>query len=78
MTIFRLSLKAVAITFATFALAGVAVFLAQPKPIENATLGAEWQCSRTAFVLTTCAPRVQQASPAAESSSKVALRAPKV
>ena len=41
-------------------------------------LGAEWQCSRTAFVLTTCAPRVQQASPAAEGSSKVALRAPKV
>jgi hypothetical protein len=78
MTIFRLSLKAVAITFATFALAGVVVFLAQPKPIENAMLGAEWQCSRTAFVLTTCAPRVQQASPAAESSSKVALRAPKV
>jgi hypothetical protein len=78
MTIFRLCLKAVAITFATFVLAGVAVFLAQPRPIENAMLGAEWQCSRTAFVLTTCAPRVQQASPAAEGSSKVALRAPKV
>ena len=78
MTIFRLCLKAVAITFATVALAGVAIVLARPKPIDSAMLGAEWQCSRTAFVVTTCAPRVQQASPAAEGSSKVALRAPKV
>ncbi|MCP3466434.1 MULTISPECIES: hypothetical protein [unclassified Bradyrhizobium] len=74
MTIFRLSLRTLAITFATVALAGVAVFLAQPKPVESSLLGAEWQCSRTAFVLTTCAPRVQQA---ASASNKVALRAPK-
>ena len=78
MTFFRLSLKALAITFATVALAGVAIVLARPKPIESAMLGAEWQCSRTAFVVTTCAPRVQQASPAAETTGKVALRTPKV
>jgi hypothetical protein len=78
MTFFRLSLKALAITFATVALAGVAIVLARPKPIDSAMLGAEWQCSRTAFVVTTCAPRVQQPLPAAETTSKVALRAPRV
>jgi len=78
MTFFRLSLKALAITFAIVALAGVAIVLAQPKPIENAMLGAEWQCSRTAFIITTCAPRVQQASPGVQTTGKVALRAPKV
>jgi hypothetical protein len=74
MTIFRRSLRTLAITFATVALAGIVVFLAQPKQVESGLLGAEWQCSRTAFVLTTCAPRVQQA---ASASNKVALRAPK-
>ena len=74
MTIFRLSLRTLAITFATVALAGIAVFLAQPKSVDSGMLGAEWECSQTAFVLTTCAPRVQQAATA---SNKVALRAPK-
>ncbi|MGV7216835.1 hypothetical protein [Bradyrhizobium sp. UFLA05-112] len=74
MTIFRVSLRRLAITFATVALVGIVVYLAQPKPVESDLLGAEWQCSQTAFVLTTCAPRVQQATSA---SNKVALRAPK-
>ncbi|WFU37300.1 hypothetical protein QA640_22665 [Bradyrhizobium sp. CB82] len=74
MSIFQLSLRTLAITFATVALAGIAVFLAQPRSVESGVLGAEWECSRTAFVLTTCAPRVQQA---ASASNKVALRAPK-
>jgi hypothetical protein len=78
MTFFRLSLKALAITFATVALAGVAIALARPKPVDSAMLGSEWQCSRTAFVVTTCAQRVQQASPTAETTGKVALRAPRV
>ncbi|TPQ31329.1 hypothetical protein C2U70_24260, partial [Bradyrhizobium guangdongense] len=67
MTFFRLSLKALAITFAAIVLAGAAVDLARPKPIENAVLGNEWQCSQTAFLITTCAPRAQrQAVPAVE------------
>lgn len=79
MTLFRLSLKALAISFAAIALAGIALTLARPKPIENAVLGNEWQCSQTAFLITTCAPRAQQqAVPAAETTGKVALRAPKV
>ncbi|MBR0828496.1 hypothetical protein JQ596_23445 [Bradyrhizobium manausense] len=79
MTFFRLSLKALAIAFAAVALAGVALTLARPKPIENAVLGSEWQCSQTAFLITTCALRGQrQAVPAAETTGKVALRGPKV
>lgn len=79
MTSFRLSLKALAITFALVALAGAAVALARPKPIENAVLGNEWQCSQTAFLITTCAPRPQRAAvPAVETTGKVALRTPKV
>lgn len=73
-----LSLRTPAIFCAIVAVAGVLVVLGRPKPIESSVLGAEWQCSRTAFVLTSCAPRVQQASPGLERPSKVALRAPKV
>ncbi|MFK4622520.1 hypothetical protein ABIF50_005826 [Bradyrhizobium diazoefficiens] len=70
MMIFRLSLKALAITVAVAALAGAAFLLARPQPIESAVLGADWECSQTAFVLTTCAPRVREAIPAVETSRK--------
>jgi hypothetical protein len=66
MTFFRLSLKALAITLAAAALAGAVLLLARPQPIESGVLGATWECNRTAFVLTTCAPRVQQAIPTVE------------
>jgi hypothetical protein len=38
------------------AMAGAAVLLAMAAsvPVSNATLGNEWNCSKTAFVLTTC------------------------
>jgi hypothetical protein len=45
--------------------------LARPKPIESAVLGADWECTQTAFLLTTCAPR---ATPAVETSRKDAIR----
>ena len=64
MTFFPVSLKALAI-LAVAALAGVAVALTRPKPIDSAVLGSEWQCHKTAFVITTCALRTQsQAAPA--------------
>jgi len=74
MTISRPSLKALAIAVAVAALAGAALLLAGPQPIESAVLGADWECTQTAFVLTTCAPRVQQAIPAVETSRKEAIR----
>lgn len=75
MTFFRLSLKALAIAFTLVAVAGAALLLARPQPIESAVLGADWECTQTAFVLTTCAPRAQQAVPAVETSRKDAIRA---
>jgi hypothetical protein len=74
MTFFRLSVKALAVTFAAGALACAVVLLARPQPIDNEVLGASWQCSRTAFVLTTCAPRMQQAAPVIETSRKYAAK----
>ena len=71
MMISRLSPKALAIAVAVVALAGVALLLARPKPIESAVLGADWECTQTAFLLTTCAPR---ATPAVETSRKEAIR----
>jgi hypothetical protein len=32
----------------------LSVGLASPEPVAGAALGPEWQCSRSAFVLTTC------------------------
>lgn len=70
MIFFRLSLKAVAITVAAAAIAGGVLLLARPQPVENTLLGAAWECTQTAFVLTTCALRTQQAIPAVETSRK--------
>ena len=68
MTVFPLSLKALAI-LAIAALAGVAVALTRSKSIDSAVLGSEWQCHKTAFVITTCALRTQrQAVPALETA----------
>jgi hypothetical protein len=75
MRIFRLSLKVLAIAVAVAVLAGATLLLGRPQPIESAVLGADWECTRTAFVLTTCAPRDPQAIPAVETSRKDAIRA---
>lgn len=74
MTISRPSLKALAIAIALAGVAGTALLLARPQPIESAVLGADWECTRTAFVLTSCAPRVQEAIPAVETLRKDAIR----
>lgn len=74
MTFFRLSPKVLAITVAAAAVAGAALLAARPQPIESTVLGAAWECTQTAFVLTSCAPRAQQAIPAVETSRKQALR----
>ena len=69
MTFFPLSLKVLATTFVIAALAWGAVALTRPKPIDSAVLGSEWQCHKTAFVITTCALRTQrQAVPALETA----------
>lgn len=74
MTISRLSLKALAFTFAVAAVAGAALLLARPQPIDSAVLGADWECTQTAYVLTTCAPRTREAIPAVETLRKDAIQ----
>lgn len=74
MIFFRLSLKALAITVVAAALAGAVLLAARPQPIDSAFLGAAWECTQTAFILTSCAPRAQQAIPAVETSRKEALK----
>ena len=75
MIYFRLSLKALAVTIAAVAVVGAVLLAVRPQPIESTVLGAAWECTQTAFILTSCAPRVQQAVPAVETSRKEALRA---
>ena len=55
MTFFPVRLKVLATTFVIAALAWGAVALTRPKPIDSAVLGSEWQCHKTAFLITTCA-----------------------
>lgn len=74
MNLFRPSLKALAITVAVMAVAGAVLLAARPQSIESGVLGAAWECTQTAFILTSCAPRGQQAIPAVETSRKDALR----
>ncbi|MDA9529407.1 hypothetical protein [Bradyrhizobium sp. CCBAU 25338] len=77
MMTFRPSLKALAIAFVLASVTGAAVLFARPQPVESAVLGADWECSQTAFVFTTCAPRVQRAIPAVETSRKDATPPPR-
>jgi hypothetical protein len=58
---------------AAVTLTGAAAFLcfalAYPKPISSAALGAEWQCTRTAFVWTSCS-RIRSTEAVAQSVRK--------
>ena len=74
MIFFRRSLKALAIVVAAAAVAGAVLLAARPQPIESTVLGAAWECTQTAFILTSCAPRAQQAIPAVETLRKEAVR----
>jgi hypothetical protein len=35
-------------------IAGTAISVGRPQPVSDPRLGAEWQCSRAAFFITTC------------------------
>lgn len=74
MMLFRLRAKALAVIAAAVGLAGTVALVARPQTIESTVLGTAWECTVTAFVLTTCAPRLQQAVPSVETSRKVAVR----
>jgi hypothetical protein len=47
----------------------VAFGLVYPEPVQSAALGPEWQCTRLAFVGTTCTRVTRAGHPAALASS---------
>ena len=65
--------KTLTLFVALVTLAGAVAFLAisltRPVPVANASLGAEWQCHKTAFILTTCR-RIAYTQPVVESSEQ--------
>jgi hypothetical protein len=63
MIVFPLSLKALAILTIS-ALAGVAVALTRSESVDSAVLGSEWECHKTAFLITTCVRTQREAVPA--------------
>lgn len=74
MKFIRRSPRTLAVAALAVVFAGGAVALARPRPVTNAVLGAGWACSRTAFVVTTCAPTDPRPVPAVETSSKDSLK----
>ena len=69
-TLKNVVLAAAIVLFACVA-GGVAVGLAYPEPVSSAALGPDWQCSRMAFVWTTC-----KRLPHAKSASVRVVREP--
>jgi len=49
----RLMLSVAIVALAAIA-AALSIGLAYPEPVSSAALGPDWQCTRLAFVLTTC------------------------
>lgn len=59
----------VAIAALTGVVAYLSTGLVHPKPTFNAALGAEWQCSKTAGMVTVCT-KVHHARPLCDGSRK--------
>jgi hypothetical protein len=61
--------KIFAISIASLACAAALLWaaLANPQPVVDSMLGADWQCHRTMFFLTSCT-RIEQAVPTAQIS----------
>ena len=61
----RAFVLSVAIVALAFIAAAFSAGLAYPEPVSSAALGPDWQCTRLAFVLTTCRKLVRVETPAA-------------
>ena len=52
----------------------VAMGLMYPGPVSSGALGPDWQCTRLAFVLTTCSPVVRFQTASAETGKSACVR----
>jgi hypothetical protein len=68
---------AVAIALLACAAATAALGLAYPEPVSSAGLGPDWQCSRLAFVWTTCSRLKHAQSASARPAGEPACRRPR-
>jgi hypothetical protein len=59
----------VAIVTLAVVAAALSIGLAYPEPISSAALGPDWQCTRLAFVLTTCTRMVRRETASASPRS---------
>ena len=70
--------KTLALFVAIVTLAGAVAFglvsVTRPTPFSSATLGAEWQCHRTAFIMTTCRRAVRTEPVVVNSIHPICLR----
>ncbi len=55
----------------------LAIGLASPEPVSSAALGPDWECSRIAFVWTTCTRVQRAASTAVRVAKEPACRRPR-
>jgi hypothetical protein len=72
-----LALSVAILTLAVVA-AVVSIALAYPEPVSSAALGPDWQCTRHAFVLTSCSRIVRAPSASAGTRKDEACPQPTV
>jgi hypothetical protein len=68
-----LMLSVAIVTLAAIA-AALSIGLAYPEPVSSAALGPDWQCTRLAFVLTTCSRMVSGKAAIASAGKDPACR----
>ena len=71
--------RSLVLTAAAFALAGAvgvyATGVSHPEPVARSTLGPDWECTRLAFVFTTCSrAKHTEATPVRVAKSAVCTR----
>jgi hypothetical protein len=54
--------RTLAIATVAIVAAGAAVVVGRPHVVSEPLLGTEWQCSRTAFLVTTCSQSTERMS----------------
>jgi hypothetical protein len=55
--------RTLAIAVVTMIAAGAAVAVGGPQEVSEPFIGAEWQCSRTAFLVTICSRSSERINP---------------